>query len=739
MGDQTTNSRSTDKVCDIVMKGGITSGVVYPPAIIELAQLYRFRKIGGTSAGAIAACITAVAELKREAGTFDQSSRRDDTLEALASKLKQPRFLRSLFQPSRGIGPLMNTLLFLIAGANNRRTRSRADAALGKIATVIRFQSVVIRYGLLPFLVGLLAVVVGRYAQHAGLVPPAPWWLATVFFGWLVGLALWLVYMLFILLVRVPRNFYGMCTGLTQPGRKSPALTDWMLDNFSRLTGRGAGYRSLTFKDLAAHQVGDQQHPITLQMVATDLSHNQPYVVPFRVNGFLFKEDEMQRFFPEDVVRQMRECTEQLQEVVPVALDGTAVAETVRVSFAELNKELGPGRRFFLLPSGDQLPIIVGMRLSLSFPILFSAVPLWTISAAVFDEHRGEERYTLTNQDINRYLQRHLFSDGGISSNFPIHFFDAWLPSCPTFGINLTPFPRQAVARTPAEMLRHPLRSLAAARRSAETASLEIPQHLSVLQVGFEAAVPARTPPAAPAQDALVAKRAEQLANDVFLPSAFTEVFPPWRRVDSLVGFIGAMLSTMQNYRDTAQAMLPGYRERIVHIRLDAGRGEGGLNLDMPVKVIASIERKGQLAGQKLRQDFNWQHHQWVRFRVLLAELEPRLAHLRDVLAAAAPETLASSPPEGEATSAPRSNAVAGITADTAPVRPYRDLLSAIVDTQYPFPAFADEQADEWRKQALERLDALTAVLNGWGDEETAFFSKQPPLPKSVLRVTPDL
>src|SRR4051812_14643124 len=40
--------------CDIVMKGGITSGVVYPGAVLKLAPLYRFKSIGGASAGGIA-------------------------------------------------------------------------------------------------------------------------------------------------------------------------------------------------------------------------------------------------------------------------------------------------------------------------------------------------------------------------------------------------------------------------------------------------------------------------------------------------------------------------------------------------------------------------------------------------------------------------------------------------------------------------------------------------------------
>ena len=43
------------ETCDLAMKGGITSGVIYPQAVLALARRYRFRNIGGTSAGAIAA------------------------------------------------------------------------------------------------------------------------------------------------------------------------------------------------------------------------------------------------------------------------------------------------------------------------------------------------------------------------------------------------------------------------------------------------------------------------------------------------------------------------------------------------------------------------------------------------------------------------------------------------------------------------------------------------------------
>ena len=54
--------------CDIVMKGGITSGVVYPLAVCELAKVYRLRSVGGASAGAIAAAAAAAAEVGRAEG-----------------------------------------------------------------------------------------------------------------------------------------------------------------------------------------------------------------------------------------------------------------------------------------------------------------------------------------------------------------------------------------------------------------------------------------------------------------------------------------------------------------------------------------------------------------------------------------------------------------------------------------------------------------------------------------------
>ena len=60
-----------ERCCDLVMKGGITSGVVYPKVVEEVARRFHLVGIAGTSAGAIAASLAAAAEYRRRTtGSF---------------------------------------------------------------------------------------------------------------------------------------------------------------------------------------------------------------------------------------------------------------------------------------------------------------------------------------------------------------------------------------------------------------------------------------------------------------------------------------------------------------------------------------------------------------------------------------------------------------------------------------------------------------------------------------------
>jgi NTE family protein len=64
----------------------------------------------------------------------------------------------------------------------------------------------------------------------------------------------------------------------------------------------------------------------------------------------------------------------------------------------------------------DELPVVEGVRMSMSFPYLFTPVKLW---------------------DLNS--RPHFIVDGGLLSNFPVWLFDGKPIHRPTFGFRLHP------------------------------------------------------------------------------------------------------------------------------------------------------------------------------------------------------------------------------------------------------------------------------------------------------------
>jgi predicted acylesterase/phospholipase RssA len=351
--------------CNIVMKGGITSGVVYPLTIVALAQKYRFRGIGGTSAGAIAAALTAAAELGRGSGGFER-------LAAVASEL--PEKLRSLFQPAPRGRASFN---FLMAMAKRRGGWAKARA-LPQLAW--RFP--------LTFLAGVApAAALGVWGHLAGhglfsFVALLPCLVLGLLFAFGLRFAT--------TLLRLRRDDFGFCPGIRQPGAKEPALLDWLDVLLDQVAGRADSEKPLTFGDLDAAG-------IELQCFTTCLSLGRPYVMPWETDEFFYRPGEMRQIFPKRVVAWMDEHSQ--------PFDGDAA--------------------FRKLPPRIDLPVLLAVRLSLAFPFLFTAVPLWM---------RDFGRAAEAERQVPR---RVLFSDGGMSSNLPLQLFDRLWPTMPTFAITL--------------------------------------------------------------------------------------------------------------------------------------------------------------------------------------------------------------------------------------------------------------------------------------------------------------
>ncbi|MDC3961410.1 patatin-like phospholipase family protein [Polyangium jinanense] len=403
--------------CDLVMKGGITSGVVYPSAVLRLAKKRRFRCIGGASAGAIAAAAAAAAEYGRaDGGGFARFERMQEDLD-------RQGFLMGLFQPTPQARPIFEMLLLTKRLRDQKRQNGeerRSPHPARRLFTEVRksgIDSVCAacpgqgytrgrRCGARMGALVSLAVVVPSAALFTMAVANELSWLPLllglslcgvflVSFAYLGGIVGTLLACLRHVHDDEGTSLFGLCTGSIDDGSRHDQvpLTEWMHEGLQEMAGLPYD-RPLTVGMLHARG-------IHFKVVTSDLNVRQPRAVPEeeldgtlkKDRSFVFEENEMRRLFPESVVRFL-----------------------VSVAPPHESAALPPGYHVF--PMDEHMPVLVAMRMSLSFPVLLCAVPLYTV------EESGE-------------LRRHWFSDGGIGINFPIHFFDSWFPRFPTFGINL--------------------------------------------------------------------------------------------------------------------------------------------------------------------------------------------------------------------------------------------------------------------------------------------------------------
>jgi predicted acylesterase/phospholipase RssA len=701
------------KDCDLVMKGGITSGIVYPPVLLKLKEKFRFRNIGGTSAGAIAAAGAAAAEYGRQCGAeikypnksgfrglqnineqlgscllprSNESSGENPTNQKGTGSC-EVTFLQNLFQPTIETNAIFKLALELFTEFQKKDRPSKT--LLGNFGLFIRLLKKVKLFHfsntnqsrsinsenqtyqpfkkggflgifiaiLLSILVSstifLIATLLGDHSSFIlliviVLVLGIPLSLTAYFLG---GLGLTIVGLFRNFTEQVIKgNNFGFCNGMdgvsSVPGE--PALTQWLHTDVINTLADPDLKNPLTFGDLKSKE-------IILRMVTSNVSKNIPYVLPFENPIFIFKENDFRILFPGDVVDFMKSKP------------------------SRTDKNLPSGYHFF--PKPEDFPVVVATRMSLSFPILFSAIPLYTIK--------------VTQQDSQSIgvdnLQLNWFSDGGISSNFPIHFFDGWIPSRPTFGINLGTWQEKS-AKDFAE------KDKSKSSKNSTLSSLTKSVPLDLLTCTKLTQSTTDNPDENSDRRVVL-----PIANDV-------PVILHKELGHNLLAFLGAIFSTSQNYRDTMQSMLSGYRERIVEIKLNDA--EGGLNLNMPEEVIAVLKELGDIAGDKLCNEFSFEHHQWVRLKTMMGLLESQLHQV--------------------------ASAVQNSKFD------YVKLLNEQAKNKtFPYP----ETDLAWKQSALQRLSELDTLIRAWevgnaaNDEPQKVFATLEPLKedKPVLRVTPQI
>ncbi|MEM7545603.1 MAG: hypothetical protein AAF367_08715 [Pseudomonadota bacterium] len=509
-----------EKDCDLIMKGGITSGVVYPEAIISIASEYRLHGVGGASAGAIGAVIAAAAEYRRQSGGGAEGF---EEIRRIPGDIGQN--LAALFQPSHALEPVFKLMMRAI-----RAKEGKARAVL--LGVFLEFWPLFVIFGSLGLLIALqlgnidfggedgcavsCTVIAGSLIASALLVALLPPFL---FVGW----RLWQIFA-----HELPDHHFGLCTGKRQPGGNGPGFTDWMAERIQTVAGRRVTDRPLTIRDL-------KEHDIDLASMTTDLSTGRPYQLPLKTDVHYFSRSEFDLMFDRRFVDTLIGDRKPLDEPNEYGL-----------------KDL------YQLPVGDDFPVIMVARMSLSFPGLISAVPLYKYDQTLPSSSRSGQCGV---------LKRCLFSDGGISSNFPIHFFDSFLPGRPTFGVTLAEYSAERHGK----------------------------------------GVEART----------------MLPDD-----RLTDRDLPVRPITGVIGFAMAIVNTAKDWQDTLQRLLPGYSERIVEVRLS--REEGGMNLDMGPGTIRRIADYGKQAGELILSEFNFDEHRWRRAITTLPQGEAVMESLAE-------------------------------------------------------------------------------------------------------------
>jgi len=134
--------------------------------------------------------------------------------------------------------------------------------------------------------------------------------------------------------------------------------------------------------------------------------------------------------------------------------------------------------------------------------------------------------------------------------------------------------------------------------------------------------------------------REDRPESVVWMPSRNAEGFgeqfhriPDQNSIGAIFKYAAAMIDAARNWTENRQMTVPGYRDRIVHIRLDDGK-EGGISLDMDPAVLSEVSHRGLKAADLLLSHFlrptesvtlTWDNHRWIRFRSALARLEELL------------------------------------------------------------------------------------------------------------------
>ena len=263
------------------------------------------------------------------------------------------------------------------------------------------------------------------------------------------------------------RNLLDVMAGLPKPTVEK-SLVPWLNDCLNALAGlpddqvlrfghlwSGLDYHEQHHAKDASEWREMSKDPnrrlINLELMTTDLTQQRPFRFPLAATAD--HDDATADHDP----AQLWVCVDQLRDGESQMFPQSVVDALSETEYQDFQDRDGTKHRLHKLPQPWDLPVIFAVRISMSLPALFQAVRLYRIRepAPIQDDfgrtliERGKPLIPPSPFDSVQELpfdsvQELWFSDGGITSNFPVHFFDNSLPRWPTVSLNLGIHPQEA-------------------------------------------------------------------------------------------------------------------------------------------------------------------------------------------------------------------------------------------------------------------------------------------------------
>ena len=156
---------------------------------------------------------------------------------------------------------------------------------------------------------------------------------------------------------------------------------------------------------------------VDLHIMTTNVTQGRPQELPF-IKDFFFAEEDMRKLFPDTVVDWLKKTGGGRKDI------------EYRDAARRHDPVLIP------MPAPGDLPVVVAARMSFGFPLVLSAVPLWSVDRT--SKNNGGLPGRPAELDTGgAEFERNWFSDGGDCANMPVHMFDNPIPRWPSFGLNL--------------------------------------------------------------------------------------------------------------------------------------------------------------------------------------------------------------------------------------------------------------------------------------------------------------